>query len=61
VVVAKDTPSFIANRVGTFVTLTVLRIMQERSGDQDLLAHPLGISCEAVKTLLHQIEHFEKA
>jgi 3-hydroxyacyl-CoA dehydrogenase len=29
VVIAKDTPNFIANRIGTFVTLTVLRIMQE--------------------------------
>jgi 3-hydroxyacyl-CoA dehydrogenase len=29
IVIAKDTPNFIANRVGTFVTLNVLRIMQE--------------------------------
>jgi 3-hydroxyacyl-CoA dehydrogenase len=29
IVVAKDTPNFIANRIGTFVTLTVFRIMQE--------------------------------
>jgi 3-hydroxyacyl-CoA dehydrogenase len=29
IVVAKDTPNFIANRIGTFVTLNVLRIMQE--------------------------------
>jgi len=29
IVIAKDTPNFIANRIGTFVTLTVLRIMQE--------------------------------
>ncbi|MBZ5542816.1 MAG: 3-hydroxyacyl-CoA dehydrogenase/enoyl-CoA hydratase family protein [Acidobacteriia bacterium] len=29
IVVAKDTPNFIANRIGTFVTLSVLRIMQE--------------------------------
>ena len=29
IVVAKDTPNFIANRIGTFTTLNVLRIMQE--------------------------------
>ncbi|MFB3920657.1 MAG: 3-hydroxyacyl-CoA dehydrogenase/enoyl-CoA hydratase family protein [Terriglobia bacterium] len=29
VVVAKDTPNFIANRIGTFVTLSVLRLMRE--------------------------------
>jgi 3-hydroxyacyl-CoA dehydrogenase len=29
VVTAKDTPNFIANRIGTFVTMSVLRIMQE--------------------------------
>ncbi len=29
IVVAKDTPNFIANRIGTFVTMNVLRIMQE--------------------------------
>jgi 3-hydroxyacyl-CoA dehydrogenase len=29
IVVAKDTPNFIANRVGVFTTLDVLRIMQE--------------------------------
>ena len=29
IVTAKDTPNFIANRIGTFVTMTVLRIMQE--------------------------------
>jgi 3-hydroxyacyl-CoA dehydrogenase len=29
IVVAKDTPNFIANRVGVFTTLNVLRIMQE--------------------------------
>ncbi len=29
VVIAKDTPNFIANRIGVFVTLTALRIMQE--------------------------------
>jgi 3-hydroxyacyl-CoA dehydrogenase len=29
VVFAKDTPNFIANRIGTFTTLNILRIMQE--------------------------------
>lgn len=29
IVITKDTPNFIANRIGTFVTLTVFRIMQE--------------------------------
>ena len=29
IVVAKDTPNFIANRIGIFTTLNVLRIMQE--------------------------------
>src|SRR5438094_2529809 len=29
IVIAKDTPNFIANRVGTFVTLNALRIMQD--------------------------------
>lgn len=29
IVVAKDTPNFIANRIGTFVTLEVLRVMAE--------------------------------
>ena len=29
VVIAKDSPNFIANRIGTFVTLNVLRIMQQ--------------------------------
>jgi 3-hydroxyacyl-CoA dehydrogenase len=29
IVIAKDTPNFIANRIGTFVMLAVLRIMQE--------------------------------
>jgi len=29
IVVAKDTPNFIANRIGVFTTLNVLRIMQE--------------------------------
>ena len=29
IVVAKDTPNFIANRIGVFTTLDVLRIMQE--------------------------------
>ena len=29
IVVAKDTPNFIANRIGTFTTLNVLRAMQE--------------------------------
>ena len=29
VVIAKDTPNFIANRLGVFVTLTVLRLMRE--------------------------------
>ncbi len=29
IVNAKDTPNFIANRIGTFVTLDVLRVMQE--------------------------------
>jgi len=29
IVLAKDTPNFIANRIGTFVTLNVFRIMQE--------------------------------
>ena len=29
IVVAKDSPNFIANRIGTFVTLNVLRIMQQ--------------------------------
>src|SRR6202140_841494 len=29
IVVAKDTPNFIANRIGTFVTLDVLRVMAE--------------------------------
>ncbi len=29
IVIAKDTPNFIANRLGTFVTLNVLRIMQQ--------------------------------
>jgi 3-hydroxyacyl-CoA dehydrogenase len=29
IVIAKDTPSFIANRIATFLTLTVLRIMRE--------------------------------
>jgi 3-hydroxyacyl-CoA dehydrogenase len=29
IVIAKDTPNFIANRIGTFTTLEVLRIMQE--------------------------------
>lgn len=29
VVVAKDTPNFIANRIGTFTTLNVLRLMQK--------------------------------
>jgi 3-hydroxyacyl-CoA dehydrogenase len=31
IVVAKDTPNFIANRIGVFTTLDVLRIMQEDS------------------------------
>ena len=29
IVIAKDTPNFIANRIGTFTTLNVLRVMQE--------------------------------
>ncbi len=29
IVVAKDTPNFIANRIGTFMTMNVLRIMQQ--------------------------------
>jgi 3-hydroxyacyl-CoA dehydrogenase len=29
IVLAKDTPNFIANRIGTFTTMNVLRIMQE--------------------------------
>jgi 3-hydroxyacyl-CoA dehydrogenase len=29
IVTAKDTPNFIANRIGTFVTMNVLRIMQQ--------------------------------
>ena len=29
IVIAKDTPNFIANRIGTFITLKVLRVMQE--------------------------------
>ncbi len=29
IVIAKDTPNFIANRIGTFVTMNVLRIMQQ--------------------------------
>ena len=29
IVIAKDTPNFIANRIGTFTTLNALRIMQE--------------------------------
>jgi 3-hydroxyacyl-CoA dehydrogenase len=29
IVIAKDTPNFIANRIGTFTTLKVLRVMQE--------------------------------
>ncbi len=29
IVIAKDTPNFIANRIGTFVSLDVLRIMQQ--------------------------------
>lgn len=29
IVIAKDSPNFIANRIGTFVTLNVLRIMQQ--------------------------------
>ena len=29
VVIAKDTPNFIANRIGTFTTMNVLRIMQQ--------------------------------
>ena len=28
-VIAKDSPNFIANRIGTFLTLNVIRIMQE--------------------------------
>ncbi len=31
VVIAKDTPNFIANRIGTFVTMNVLRIMEASS------------------------------
>ena len=31
IVVAKDTPNFIANRIGTFTTLTALRMMEEDS------------------------------
>ena len=31
IVVAKDTPNFVANRIGIFTTLNVLRIMQEDS------------------------------
>jgi len=31
IVVAKDTPNFIANRIGTFITLKTLRVMQEDS------------------------------
>lgn len=29
IVIAKDTPNFIANRIGTFTTMNVLRVMQE--------------------------------
>ncbi len=29
IVIAKDTPNFIANRIGTFLTMNVLRIMQQ--------------------------------
>src|SRR5436853_5004479 len=29
VVIAKDTPNFIANRIGTFSVLNVIRLMQE--------------------------------
>jgi len=29
VVLAKDTPNFIANRIGTFSVLNVMRLMQE--------------------------------
>jgi 3-hydroxyacyl-CoA dehydrogenase len=29
IVLAKDTPNFIANRIGTFTTLNILRVMQE--------------------------------
>ncbi len=44
IVVAKDTPNFIANRIGVFTTLNALRIMQED-----------GYSIEEIDTLTGQV------
>ena len=50
IVVAKDTPNFIANRIGTFTTLKALRVMQED-----------GYSIEEIDTLTGPAIGFPKS
>src|SRR5204862_4328976 len=50
VVVAKDTPNFIANRIGTFSVLNVMRLMQE-----------MEISDEEVDALTGQVVGWPKS
>src|SRR5439155_1356954 len=50
VVVAKDTPNFIANRIGTFSVLNVMRLMQE-----------MDLSVEEVDALTGQVVGWPKS
>src|SRR3989475_1579680 len=50
VVVAKDTPNFIANRIGTFSVLNVMRVMQE-----------MDLSVEEVDALTGQVVGWRKS
>ena len=50
VVIAKDTPNFIANRIGTFSVLNVIRLMQE-----------MGLSVEEVDALTGQAVGWPKS
>ncbi len=50
VVIAKDTPNFIANRIGTFSVLNVMRLMQE-----------MGLSIEEVDALTGQAVGWPKS
>src|SRR6201993_2045102 len=50
VVVAKDTPNFIGNRIGTFSVLTVMRLMQE-----------MGLTIEEVDALTGQAVGWPKS
>jgi 3-hydroxyacyl-CoA dehydrogenase len=50
VVIAKDTPNFIGNRIGTFSVLNVMRLMQE-----------MGLSIEEVDALTGQVVGWPKS